>query len=78
MQLDPGHQANLHQSYLVRFWQSEGTGVWRASAKNVQTGALVLFADTASLFAFLQAQIATDTTRPATDGRCATPPGKAG
>jgi hypothetical protein len=67
MQLDPGSQANLYQSYLVRFWQSGGTGVWRASAQNVQTGALVLFADTGSLFAFLQAQTATDTTQGATD-----------
>jgi len=78
MQLEHVYQANQYQSYVVRFWQSEGTGVWRASAQNVQNGALVLFADAESLFAFLQTQIATEATQGASDEQVAMPANNAG
>lgn len=46
-----------YRSYLVRFWQSNQQGGWRASAQCVQTGNTVLFGDVASLLAFLQTEI---------------------
>ncbi len=52
-----GPPAELYRSYLVRFWQSNQAGCWRASAQCVQTGDTVLFGDVASLLAFLQAEI---------------------
>ena len=49
--------ADNYRSYLVRFWQSNEAGCWRASAHCVQTDSTVLFADVASLLAFLQAEV---------------------
>jgi hypothetical protein len=46
-----------YRSYLVRFWQSNEEGCWRASAQSVQTGGTMLFGDVASLLAFLQAEV---------------------
>ncbi len=46
--------AGQYRSYLVRFWQSNEAGCWRASAHCVQTGSTVIFGDVASLLAFLQ------------------------
>ena len=43
-----------YRSYLVRFWQSNKQGCWRASAQCVQTGNTLLFGDVSSLLAFLQ------------------------
>ena len=48
--------ANAYRSYLVRFWQSNEQGCWRASAQCVQTGNTVLFGDVASLLTFLQTE----------------------
>lgn len=44
-------------SYLVRFWQSNEQGCWRASAHCVQTGNTVLFGDVEHLLAFLHTEI---------------------
>jgi hypothetical protein len=52
-----GLTANTYRSYLVRFWQSNEQGCWRASAQCVQTGNTVLFGDVESLFLFLQTEI---------------------
>ena len=52
-----GLPANTYRSYLVRFWQSNQQGSWRASAQCVQTGNTVLFGDVESLLVFLQAEI---------------------
>jgi hypothetical protein len=49
--------AHAYRSYLVRFWQSNEQGGWRASAQCVQTGNTVMFGDVASLFMFLQTEI---------------------
>ena len=46
-----------YRSYLVRFWQSNDHGCWRASAQCVQTGNTVLFGDVASLLTFLQTEV---------------------
>ena len=46
-----------YRSYLVRFWQSNADGSWRASAQCVQTGSTMLFGDVESLFAFLHTEI---------------------
>lgn len=46
-----------YRSYLVRFWQSNEQGCWRASAQCVQTGNMVLFGDVEHLLAFLQTEI---------------------
>lgn len=46
-----------YHSYLVRFWQSNEQGHWRASAQCVQMGNTVRFGDVASLLAFLQTEI---------------------
>ncbi|MFN8440639.1 MAG: hypothetical protein U0175_07725 [Caldilineaceae bacterium] len=43
-----------YHSYLVRFWQGNRQGCWRASAQCVQTGSTLLFGDVPSLLAFLQ------------------------
>jgi hypothetical protein len=43
-------------AYLVRLWQDNQQGPWRASAQSVQTGEKVLFASPAELFAFLEGQ----------------------
>ncbi|MEZ4681467.1 MAG: hypothetical protein R2932_45370 [Caldilineaceae bacterium] len=48
---------NTYCSYLVRFWQSNEHGSWRASAQCVQTGDTILFGTVAQLVAFLQAQL---------------------
>ncbi|MFZ4659744.1 MAG: hypothetical protein ACOYNY_22240 [Caldilineaceae bacterium] len=42
---------------MVRFWQSNDQGCWRASAQCVQTGNTVLFGSVERLLAFLQAEI---------------------
>lgn len=52
-----GLTSKMYRSYLVRFWQSNEQGRWRASAQCVQTGATVLFGDVASLLAFLQTEV---------------------
>jgi hypothetical protein len=49
--------ADAYRSYLVRFWQSNEQGSWRASAQCVQTGNTVLFGDVDSLLMFLQTEI---------------------
>jgi hypothetical protein len=46
-----------YRSYLVRFWQSNEQGSWRASAQCVQTGGTRLFGDVPGLLAFLHNQI---------------------
>ena len=46
-----------YRSYLVRFWQSNEQGSWRASAQCVQTGGTQLFGDVPGLLAFLHNQI---------------------
>ena len=50
-------QSIAYRSYLVRFWQSNEQGCWRASAQCVQSGNTVLFGDVESLLAFLQTEI---------------------
>ncbi len=45
-----------YHSYLVRLWQTHPQSAWRASAQCVQTGTTILFADLATLCAFLNAQ----------------------
>jgi len=45
-----------YHSYLVRIWQTHPQSAWRASAQCVQTGTTILFADLATLCAFLIAQ----------------------
>ncbi len=49
--------SNAYRSYLVRFWQSDEQGCWRAAAQCVQTGHTVLFGDIERLLAFLQSEI---------------------
>lgn len=51
--------ASTYRSYLVRFWQSNEQGQWRASAQCVQTGSTLLFGDIPSLLTFLNAEFAT-------------------
>lgn len=48
---------SAYRSYLVRFWQSNEEGHWRASAQCVQSGHTVLFGDIERLLAFLQSEI---------------------
>lgn len=50
-----------YHSYLVRIWQTHPQSAWRASAQCVQTGATILFADLATLYAFLHAQTGGET-----------------
>ncbi len=45
-----------HISYLIRLWQSGPNGPWRASARSVQSGETIRFADLASFFVFLEGQ----------------------
>lgn len=45
-----------YHSYLVRIWQTHPQSAWRASAQCVQTGTTILFADLATLCAFLNTQ----------------------
>ncbi|MFN8491575.1 MAG: hypothetical protein U0350_28515 [Caldilineaceae bacterium] len=52
-----GPTAHTYRSYMVRFWQSNEQGGWRASAQCVQTGNTVLFGNVESLLAFLHAEI---------------------
>ncbi|HRW10541.1 MAG TPA: hypothetical protein P5121_35805 [Caldilineaceae bacterium] len=47
-------ETNFYRSYLVRFWQSNAQGNWRAAAQCVQTGDTKLFRDRESLLAFLR------------------------
>ena len=47
-------------AYLVRLWQDNQQGLWRASAQSAQTGEKVLFASLAELFAFLEGQTLAD------------------
>jgi hypothetical protein len=52
-----GLRASAYHSYLVRLWQSNEQGAWRASAQCVQSGNTVLFADIDQLLAFLQRHV---------------------
>lgn len=52
-----GYTGGVYRSYLVRFWQSNEQGKWRASAQCVQTGNTVLFGSVERLLAFLSAEI---------------------
>jgi len=52
-----GPTSRVYRSYLVRFWQSNEQGCWRASAQGVQTGNTVLFGSVERLLAFLSAEI---------------------
>lgn len=52
-----GHPAGVYRSYLVRFWQSNEQGRWRASAQCVQTGSTLRFGDVESLLTFLEAEV---------------------
>jgi len=52
-----GPTFTAYRSYLVRFWQSNAQGDWRASAHCVQTGNTVMFGEIAQLLAFLQTEI---------------------
>ena len=51
-------------SYLLRLWRERATlpAVWRASLENPQTGERLGFADIMQLFAFLEKQVADETT----------------
>jgi hypothetical protein len=49
--------SSAYRSYLVRFWQSNEEGCWRASAQCVQTGNTVLFGDVDQLLTFLQSEL---------------------
>ncbi len=57
MQQNIVSRSGHYRSYLVRFWQSNKQGCWRASAQCVQTGNTVLFGDVENLLAFLQTEI---------------------
>jgi hypothetical protein len=46
-----------YQSYLVRLWQSNSHAAWHASARSVQTGEIVHFADLDALFVFLWREV---------------------
>ena len=46
-----------YRSYLVRFWQSNEHGCWRASAQCVQTGDTVVFGEIAQLLTFLETAV---------------------
>lgn len=52
----PRKTSQLYHSYLVRLWQDESQGAWRALVQSVQSGETIHFADLESLFAFLRAQ----------------------
>jgi len=52
-----GQTSGVYRSYLVRFWQSNEQGHWRASAQCVQTGNTVLFGNVERLLAFLSTEI---------------------
>ncbi|MFZ4662320.1 MAG: hypothetical protein ACOYNY_35255 [Caldilineaceae bacterium] len=54
-----GYTGGVYRSYLVRFWQSNEQGKWRASAQCVQTGNTVLFGSVERLLAFLQTEVTT-------------------
>jgi len=47
----------IYRSYLVRLWQSNEQGAWRASAQCVQTGKTFSFGSAELLMAFLEAQL---------------------
>jgi hypothetical protein len=49
--------AGTYRSYLVRFWQSNEQGDWRASTQCVQTGSTLRFGDVESLLTFLQTEL---------------------
>ncbi len=51
------HTSGVYRSYLVRFWQSNEQGCWRASAQCVQTGNTVLFGSVERLLAFLSTEV---------------------
>lgn len=66
----------VYRSYLVRFWQSNEQGCWRASAQCVQTGNTVLFGSVERLLAFLQTEIgATPATEETNNGNLPAPQG---
>lgn len=62
-----GPTNGAYRSYLVRFWQSNEQGCWRASAQCVQTGNTVLFGSVERLFAFLNTEIAAQSKSEGTD-----------
>ena len=50
-------QSCAYHAYVVRLWQSNDAGCWRASAQCVQDGHTILFGDIEQLLAFLQRQV---------------------
>ncbi|MEZ4734661.1 MAG: hypothetical protein R3E79_46815 [Caldilineaceae bacterium] len=58
----------IYRSYLVRFWQSNEEGTWRATAQCIQTGKTFSFGSAELLMVFLQAQVG-DTVPPDEPGR---------
>jgi hypothetical protein len=66
-----GSPTTVYRSYLVRLWQSNEQGVWRASAQCVQTGDTILFGDRQQLLAFLQTEMGGATSSDAIEGATA-------
>lgn len=52
-----GAALHIYRSYLVRLWQSNEEGAWRASAQCIQSGKTFSFGSAELLMAFLQAQL---------------------
>lgn len=48
-------QSCAYHAYVVRLWQSNDAGCWRASAQCVQDGHTILFGDIEQLLAFTTA-----------------------
>jgi hypothetical protein len=69
-----GYTGGVYRSYLVRFWQSNEQGKWRASAQCVQTGNTVLFGSVERLLAFLQTEVTTTSAREDADNRSVSAP----
>ena len=57
-----------YQAYLVRLWQESPQDLWRALAKDAQTGDEVRFATLEQLFLFLHARTTGETTGVAAQG----------
>ena len=70
-----GYTGGVYRSYLVRFWQSNEQGSWRASAQCVQTGNTVLFGSVERLLAFLQTEIGATPATAADNSRSPAPQG---
>jgi hypothetical protein len=72
----PKDSAVLNESYLVRLWRDSARSPWHATVHKVRSGQVTHFVHTEELWAYLLAEMGTDTPARIESGRLAKLAGK--